>query len=561
MKRIRSTAANVLSKIVDLDENQILSAMKLPPNPDMGDIAFPCFMLAKTLRKSPADIADSLCEEIELPEIFSEVRSQGPFLNFAVNPAVMADQLLNEIHSLGSEYGSSPCGTGRKVLIEYSSPNIAKPMGIHHIRTTMIGNSLAHIYAKNGFECIRMNYVGDWGTSFGKLIYALKNWGQGKEHYTTLELNELYVRFCNEAEKDPELEDKARAEFSALEKGEKEATVAWNTIKQESIRQFESVYAKLGVEFDVYTGESDYYRSAEDVIEKARKADITQESDSALVVPMEDGPPCILLKKDGSTIYGVRDLAAAMDRKEKYGFDKMLYVVAHSQALHFRQVFTVLKKMGMDWAKSCEHVPFGLISFNDAKMSTRKGNILYLNQVLDEAFERVKDKVRESAPHLLEKEDVLRMVATGAVVFADLSSKRMKDVTFSWEEILNFEGETGPYLQYTHARCKSIIRKAGSVPAQPSDLSCIQSRSEREILKKLDAFPDAVEKACAENEPSIISSSLLDIAAVFNRFYHAEKVIQENQALQDARLIMVECVATVLKEGLRLIGIQAPQEM
>lgn len=561
MKRIRTTAATTLSKSIGLDEAQILSALKLPPNPEMGDIAFPCFMLSKKLRKSPAEIAESLSKEIELPDLFAKVRSQGPFLNFSVNPSVLAKDLLTEIHSLGPAYGSARSGKGKKVLIEYSSPNIAKPMGIHHIRTTMIGNSLAHIYAKNGFECMRMNYVGDWGTSFGKLIYALKNWGQNKEHYTPLELNELYIRFCREAENNPELEDSARAEFHSLEKGEKEATAAWNTIKQESLRQFENVYRKLGVEFDGYTGESDYYRSAESVVEKARAAGITRESDSALVVPMDDGPPCILRKKDGSTIYGVRDLAAAIDRKEKYGFDKMLYVVAHSQALHFRQVFTVLEKLGFEWASDCEHVPFGLISFNDAKMSTRKGNVLYLNDVLDEAFERVREKVAESAPHLLEKEDVLRQVATGAVVFADLSSKRMKDVTFSWDEILNFEGETGPYLQYTHARCKSIIRKAGAAPDKTADPGRIQTRTEREVLKKLDAFPDAVEKACSENEPSIISSGMLELAAAFNSFYHAEKVIQEDAALQNARLLLVDCVATVLKEGLRLLGLHAPEEM
>jgi len=550
-----------------LDQETIYSLLEYPPDPDLGDLALPCFKLSKRWRKAPQLIAEELQGKIDPSPYFSEVMAIGPYLNFRFAPVPLAREVLGQILESGGEYGARTVGQGRKIVIDYSAPNIAKPFHVGHLSSTVIGNSLAKIYSFLGYECVGINHLGDWGTQFGKLITAYKKWGSEAEVKKGLikELMRLYVKFHTEAEKDPSLEEEAREWFRKIEVGDEEALSLWQWFKEISLEEFQRVYDLLEINFQSWAGESFYNDKIGAVVEELKAKNLLTESEGAAIVNLDDYgmPPCLILKKDGSSLYATRDIAAALYRKKTYQFEKALYVTGIAQSLHFQQWFKVVELMGHEWAKDLVHIPFGLVSLKGEKLSTRKGRVVLLEELLTTAIQKTLEIINEKNPGLANKEEVARSVGVGAVVFGTLSVNRIKDVTFSWEEALNFEGETGPYLQYTHARACSILRKAGF--SDDGDLAFdpekLNEPAALKVVKTLYLFPEKVMIAAAEYEPSMISRYLIDLAHDFNGFYHECQVLVSDQALQQARLILVAAVKTVLATGLGLLGIKAPEQM
>jgi arginyl-tRNA synthetase len=484
-----------------------------------------------------------------------------------------------DVYKRGSGYGSSSMGKGKTVIVEFSSPNIAKPFGIAHIRTTVIGHVLRNIYKFLGYETIAINHLGDYGTQFGKLIVAYKTWGNKElvEKDPIPELLKLYVKFHDEAEKDPVLEDKAREWFKKLEEGNKEAVELWQWFRDVSLREFNRIYEMMGIEFDSYAGESFYSDKMPAVIELLGEKKLLEHSQGAEIVDLEkyDMPPALIRKSDGSTLYITRDITAAIYRKEKYNFYKNIYVVGSQQNLHFQQMFKILELMGYDWAKDCIHVPFGMVSLEDGTMSTRKGRVVFLEDVLKKAVEKTRDIIAEKNPDLKDKEKIAEEVGIGAVMFQELSHSRIKDYTFSWDNTLSFEGETGPYVQYTHARANSVLEKAAVYDyADILDSTNIETVLEKEVNYKLltedEAFsilkiiyklPEVIIKAMERNEPFILTRQIIDLAQAFNRFYHEYPILVDDPELKRARLLLVLTTKNVLKTGLALLGIKAPDKM
>jgi arginyl-tRNA synthetase len=542
----------------EYEENIIL---EIPPEPNMGDYAFPCFNLAKQLKKSPAEIAKEIASKIKPTENIEKIEAKGPYINFFINNRKRAELVLTEIRKKKRKYGSAK--EGKIIVIDFSAPNIAKPFGIGHLRSTVIGNSLYKIYSFLGYRCIGVNHLGDWGTQFGKLIVAYKKWGEEKE----LEkdpikyLYSLYVKFHTEAEKDAALEDEARLWFKKLEDGDKEATELWETFKDLSLEEFKKHYKKLEIKFDSYEGESFYNKMLDKTIEIIKSKTETEINDDALIVNLKEYnmPPLILRKSDEASTYATRELVAALYRVEGYKPDKILYVVGTTQQLHFQQVFKVLELMGYK-KEMFEHINFGTMSFKEGKMSTRKGNIIFLEEVLERAISLAKSIIDEKNPKLKKKKRVAEMVATGAVIFADLRNDRIKDVVFDWDKILSFEGETGPYVQYTHARCCSVIKKAKKIQNK-ADLKFLVQPEETEVIKLLEMFPKTVRDAASHNKPHIIANYLIALCQSFNNFYQKHTIISMENEYSDARLILTDCVRIVLKTGIELLGIRAPKEM
>jgi arginyl-tRNA synthetase len=561
---------NILSRHLNIDEDRLFPMLEIPPDSSMGDYGFPCFTLAKTFRKAPKLIAEELVEKIrtngEVPNKFiRDVSALNGYVNFFIDKRELAATTLSRILQQVDKYGSSTEGSGKTVVLDFSSPNIAKRFSIAHIRSTVIGNSLYKIFSFLGYACVRINHLGDWGTQFGKLISAYKRWGDTVDFSTDpiMKLQELYVRFNTEAEFDATMDEDARAWFKRLEDGDAEALRLWQLFKDISLEEFDRVYKLMGIEFDSYAGESFYNDKIDATLERLKKAGLVRESQGALIVDLEpyEMPPCLLQKSDGATLYATRDISAALYRYETYKFDKLIYVVGTPQSLHFKQVFKVLELLSCDWVDKCVHVPFGVMLFEDETMSTRKGNVVFLEDVLQRAIDLTREIIEQKNPGLENKDEVARDVGIGAVVFADLSNNRIKDVNFDWNEILNFDGETGPYLQYTHVRTCSVLRKSKTEDLSSFVPENLLDEYSVAILKELYRFPEIVSLAAKMYEPSLIARHLLSIAARFNRFYHEYRILDENKDVMVSRLALVNGVRQVLANGLGLLGIKVPQEM
>ncbi|KXG44212.1 arginine--tRNA ligase [Tepidibacillus decaturensis] len=560
---MKQYVAKVLSQSLDLSVEDILNLLETPPNREMGDVAFPCFSLAKAFRKAPNQIAEDLSRQLSDPLV--SCKAIGPYLNFYFDRAKYAKQLIETILDKKNTYGESEIGKGKTVVVDYSSPNIAKPFSLPHLRSTMIGNAIVHLYQALGYQVVGINHLGDWGTQFGKLIVAYHKWGNDEviRKNPIEELVKIYVKFHEEAEKHPELEDEARQWFRKLEEGNDEALRLWKWFVEESLQEFSKIYDLLGVHFDHFMGESFYNDKMDRVIQELTEKGLLQESEGAMIVDLSDlnMPPVLIKKKDGSSIYATRDLAAALYRKDAFDFDKMFYVVGNEQALHFQQVFAVLKKMGYQWAEEMKHVPFGLMLFENKKMSTRKGTIVLLEEVLQKSIEMADQIIAEKNPDLPNREETAKAVGVGAVIFNDLKQHRMHEVNFSWEDALNFEGETGPYVQYTNARTRSLLRKANISEEQihSIDGSYLTGEAAWALSLLLNQYPDILIKAANRAEPSIVARYLLDVSAQFNRFYHQERVITENEKEQIAKLGLSTATSKVLQHGLSILGLKAPE--
>ena len=538
--------------------------LETPPNPEMGDFAFPCFKLSKTLRMGPPVIAGKLQSALASDEIIDHVECVGGYLNFFLHKTGYAQSIVEKVLEQKEKYGSSDEGQGRVICIDYSSINIAKRFHIGHLSTTMIGNALYKIYEHLGYKCVGINHLGDWGTQFGKMIAAYLKWGNKEEveKNGVDALTALYVRFHQEAEKDPSLEDEGRLWFKKIEDNDPKATEIFNWFKEITLKDAQRVYDMLGVKFDSYAGESFYNDKMQPIINELREKGLLVESQGAYVVDLEEDnmPPCLILKKDGATLYATRDIAAAFYRKKTYHFYKDLYVVAYQQNLHFKQWFKVVEKMGYEWSKDLEHVPFGMVSYEGRALSTREGYVVYLDELLNRAVEKAREIIEEKSPNLPDKDKVARQVGIGAVVFFDLFNNRIKDIDFRWDRALNFDGETGPYVQYTHARCCSLLAKAGELDAE-ADYAALENPAAQEVVRTLERFPEVVSEACHRNEPSLVTRYTVELASNFNRFYYENRILTEDAAQSKARANLTAATASCLRTALSLIGVEAPEKM
>ncbi|MFD1736410.1 arginine--tRNA ligase [Bacillus salitolerans] len=544
-----------------VDQPKVLNMIEKPKFSHMGDFAFPCFELAKMYRKSPQIIAQEIAVKIESP-LISKIEVMSGYLNIFLNKRMVAMNVINEIISKQHHYGGHQIGNGEVVTIDFSSPNIAKPFSMGHLRSTVIGNALALISEKCGYRPFRINHLGDFGTQFGKLIVAYKLWGdeQKVKENPIKELLALYVKFHDEAEKNLQLDDQAREWFKRLEEGDGEALRLWNWFKEESLKEFSKIYDLLGIKFDSYHGEAFYNDKMENIVQTLKDMNLLEESEGAQVVSLQqyDLPPCLIKKRDGTSLYATRDLAAATYRHDTYHFAKSIYVVGNEQTLHFKQVFSVVEKMGYQWHDGLIHIPFGMILKDGKKMSTRKGKVVLLEEVLYEAIELAKKNISTKNPELFHKEKVAREVGVGAVIFHDLKHYRMNDIEFSLHDMLKFEGETGPYVQYTHARASSLLRK-GKYSAGNTEIMLEEDEAWKIITNLMD-FPEIVERAMKEYDPSLLAKYVLDLSKEFNKYYGAVRILEDTPG-KESRLSLVYTVTVVLKEGLRLLGLQAPEEM
>jgi len=581
--------AHLVADALALDPREVAPLLGAPPQASMGDYALPCFALAPRLGKDPKSLARELESRLAAGGAIKEARAAGPYLNIRVSTEALAREVLGGIvraAEVGRPYAATDECAGKTVVIEYSSPNIAKPFGIGHLRSTVIGNSLARLYAAAGCRVVRLNYLGDWGTQFG---YLLANWRlAGDEARLEKEgvdyLVELYKDATEKAGRTidsplelerlgnyapagtPTFAEVAACAFKALERGDEESRKNWQRFRDVSLREFQRVYDLLGVSFDSFDGEAATQPSIPAAVERLRTSGLLEESEGAQVVRLglgENVPPAMILKSDGATTYLARDLAAVLDRWERYRFERCVYVVGRDQELHFRQLFRVLELMGLDWAARCVHVPFGMIRFGGEKMRTRKGTSVLLGDVLARAFEElgriVETRKKGGTLDEAAQRAADRAVAIGAVIFADLSRRRIKDFDFDWETAFSLEGDSGPYLQYAHARAVGILKKAGRTPPRDADLSLLSSEAERELVMALGRYPDAVARARSANEPSILGSHLVEIGRALNQFYNACRVLGSERGLEDARLLLVSCARTVLAEALGMLGIAAPE--
>lgn len=565
--------AEIIAKNLEgLTEDEIKSMIETPQDQSMGDYAFPCFRLAKMMRKAPNLIAAELAEKLQGEQLFSEISPVNAYVNMFVSREEMMKSTVSEVLEEKENFGRSDIGGNKKVIVEFSSPNIAKPFHIGHIRSTVIGNSLSKIYDALGYDVFKINHLGDYGTQFGKMICAYRRWGN-REDVINSPIKTLlgyYTKFHVEVEEHPELEDEARAIFTKLEQGSKEEVELWQWFREESLKEFQRVYDMLGIEFDSYNGESFYSdkmpRFEKELLDKG----LLKESNGAQVVDLEEYKlgTALIKKSDGSSLYITRDIAAAVYRKENYDFYKNIYVVATQQNLHFQQLFKILELMGYDWANQCVHVPFGMVRLEEGTMSTRHGRVVFLEDVLNGAIEKTREIIEEKNPNIENLEEITSQVGIGAVVFNELSNNRIKDYTFKWDQILNFDGETGPYVQYTHARCASLLRKAGEdIVAKAQDPKNVdfallsKSDSAYELTKLIYAFPGVVEQAGEKYEPSIITRHIIDIAQCFNKFYHDEHIIVDDEVEKISKIALVIATKRVIATGIGLLGMKAPERM
>lgn len=561
----KEVAKMLASQISEMNENEIMDMIEIPPDSKMGDYAFPCFKLAKIFRKAPPLIAQEIVENIKNEDLLKEVVNTNAYVNFFINPALFIKSVLEDVYEQGDAFGKTNIGENKKVIVEYSSVNIAKPFHIGHIRSTVIGSALNNIYKFLGYDTVAINHLGDYGTQFGKLIVAYKLWGDKEaiEKNPIPELLKIYVQYHEEAEKNPDLDEEARGWFTKLENEDEEALELWKWFRSVSLKEFNRVYDLLGIKFDSYAGESFYSDKMPKVLEKMRSEGIMKKSEGAEIVDLEEYsmPPALITKKDGSTLYITRDLAAAIYRKEHYDFYKNIYVVGSQQILHFQQWFKVIELMGYDWAKDCVHVPFGMVSLDEGTMSTRQGRVVFLEDVLNKAVEKTREVILEKNINTDLVDEVSRQVGIGAVMFQELSNNRIKDYTFSWEKTLSFEGETGPYVQYTHARACSVLRKAQEALNLDVNYDLLVDDSAYELIKDIYQFPKVVVEAAEKNEPSVVTRHIIDIAQAFNRFYHENHIIVDDAEVQKSRLLIAYAAKQVIANGLKLLGIEAPERM
>lgn len=566
MQDYKSQVVDILkSGIEELTAQEIESVIEIPPNNEMGDYAFPCFKLSKIFRKAPVAIAVELAEKLEKKGSISEIQAVGGYLNFFVKKEELIKQVIEKVLEQKDSYGNKNIGQNKKVIVEFSSPNIAKPFHIGHIRTTVIGNAIQKIYKAMGYDVVTINHLGDYGTQFGKLIVAIKKWGDLEviRKNPIKELLALYIKFHEVAEVEPELEDESRDWFKKLEDKDQEATKLWQWIRTVSLEEFSRVYALLDIDFDSYAGESFYSDKMPEVLDIMREKGILKESEGANIVELEEYnmPPALITKKDGSTLYITRDIAAAVYRKRTYDFYKNIYVVASQQNLHFKQWFKVVELMGFDWAKDCVHVPFGLVSLEEGTLSTRRGNVVFLEDVLNRAIEKTMEIIKEKNPNLENIDQVAKQVGVGAVVFQELYNNRIKDYMFSFDKTLSFDGETGPYVQYTHARACSVIRKAEKIEKDKVDFKNLSQKDAFEVVKEIERFSDAIEDACAKNEPHIVSRYVMDLAKAFNKFYHNNQINVDDDIVRNSRLVLVEATKQTIKNALAILGMASPERM
>ena len=549
-------------KVDGVSEEEIYSSIALPPNSQMGDYALPCFKFAKVLRKSPVVIASELAAQISPDEVLSEITAVNGYLNFKINKVGLTREVLSEIETKGERYGSSDMGRGRTICIDYSSVNIAKPFHIGHLSTTVLGSALYKIFNFLGYKAVGINHLGDYGTQFGKLISAYKHWGNREEVQRggIHAINDLYVRFNNEA--DEEMEREAREYFRLIESGDKEANDLFEWFKELTLEYVKKIYDRLDVHFDSYAGERFYTDKMAPVIEELKEDGLLKESNGAQIVDLEPYgmPPCLILRSDGASLYATRDIAAAIYRKKTYDFYKCLYVVAYQQNLHFRQFFKVLELMGKEWAKDLVHVAYGMVSLEDGAMSTRKGKVVWLEDVISKCVEKAYAVVNEKNPNLENKDEIAEKVGIGAVIFGALYNNKIKDITFSYDKVLSFEGETSVYVQYTCARAASVLEKGGAFKAGLADGTEI-SDEEFEVVKALASFPDTVIDAAEKYEPSYIARFAVDLAQKFNKFYFDCKILTAGEGVRDFRLSLTKATLRTLENALGLLGIGVPDKM
>ena len=562
--------ANEIAKASGLEPATCLSLIELPPNPEMGDYAFPCFTLAKSLRKAPPLIANDIAAALGKIDGVERIETKGAYINFFTDKDILIKNTVESAIKDGLDYGRSDMGGGRNVCLDYSSINIAKPFHIGHLSTTVIGNSLSRIYKHLGYNAISINHLGDWGTQFGKLIVAYKLWGDRElvEKGSVNELVKLYVKYHEEAEAHPEMDDEARAWFKKIEDSDAEALELFNWFKELTLESAQKVYDLLGVKFDSYAGESFYTPYMPATVQELKDKGLLTVDNGASIVDLSDYsmPPCLILKSDGATLYATRDITTAIYRKKTYDFCKLLYVVAYQQDLHFKQFFKVLELMGYDWVKDCEHVNFGMVSLEEGSMSTRKGKYVLLEDVLNAAISKAKEIITEKNPNLENKDDVARQVGVGAVVWSPLYNSRIKDIVFTFDKVLNFEGETAPYAQYTHARCCSLLKKASmfgkeSELADKLDTNVLRTPDAVALITSIAALPDTIVQAADKNEPYLISRRVVDICGKFNKFYTESRIIGEAENIMLSRLALVAATKNAILTGLYLLGIEAPEQM
>ena len=555
--------ASELAKVIDsLDQDAILNLLEQPKSSDLGDIAFPAFSLAKVERKAPQAIAADIAEKID-QSAFEKVVATGPYVNFFLDKSKISDQVIKSVIEAGADYGQQDEGHGQNITIDLSSPNIAKPFSVGHLRSTVIGDALSNIFRKMGYNTIKINHLGDWGKQFGLLMVAYKKWGskEAVEANPIDELLKLYVRINAEIENDPELDEEGRLWFKKLEDGDPEATELWQWFRDESLVEFNRIYKLLGVEFDSLNGEAFYNDKMDEAVQILEEKGLLKESKGASIVELDDVnlPPAMIKKSDGATLYITRDIATAMYRARTYNFVKNIYAVGQEQSNHFRQLKAVLKKMGFDWSDDMVHVDFGLVTKNRQKLSTRKGNIILLEPTLQEAISRAKAQIEEKNPELENKEEVAHAVGVGAVKFYDLKTDRRNGYDFDLEAMVSFEGETGPYIQYAYARIQSILRKANFTPSTDATYSLSDPES-WEIIKLLQDFSRVVKRAAENYDPSLIAKYAINLAQAFNKYYAHTRILDESPE-RESRLALSYSTAVVLKEALRLLGVDAPEKM
>ena len=568
MKNFKQIIAKQISKTIDINEKELESYIEAPKDSKNGDYAFPCFRLAKELRKAPPAIANEIKEKIEAVEEIEKIEVAGGYLNFFINKSILAKEVLEEI-SKAEQYGKSEIGKEKNIVIDYSAPNIAKPFHIGHLRSTVIGGALYNIYKYLGYNVTGVNHLGDYGTQFGKLIEGYKMWGKEYdiEKDPINELTKIYIRINEACKNDEQILENCRNNFKKLEDGDSYCVEIWKKFRELSLQEFQKVYDLLGSKFDSWNGESFYSDKMPEVIEILEKTGKLIESQGAKIIDLEDkgiNTPCIIEKSNGSTTYATRDLAAIIYRARTYDFDKALYVTSYEQVLHFKQVFEVAKLLGLDekYTKGLEHVSFGMVLLPEGKISTREGNIIKLEDLLNEAISRAQEIIEQKNPELENKEEVAKKVGIGAVIFNDMSASRIKDEVFDWNTILNFQGETGPYVQYTYVRTKSVLEKAGYLPKiEEVKVENLADEYSLAILKLIYNFEDVLIQVTDKNEPSILARYLIDLAKAYSSFYNENKIIVEDKDIQNARVYLTYAVSEVLKQGANLLGIQMPEKM
>ena len=565
----RCEIAKKISDVTNISKEELANYIEKPKNSEMGDYAFPCFKLAKELKKAPAIIAEELKNNMDIDKnLIEKVEIVGGYLNFYINKESLAREVIKEFDLKKEKYGSSNEGENKNVVIDYSSPNIAKPFHIGHLRSTVIGQSLYNIYKFLGYNSIGINHLGDWGTQFGKLIEGYKRWG--KEYNIDKnpidELTKLYVRINEECKKDESVLEECRNNFKKLEDGDKTCVELWEKFRELSLNEFQRIYDILGTKFESVCGESFYTDKMPEIVEMLEKSGKLIESQGAKVVDLEEKnmPPCIIIKSNKSTTYETRDLAAILYRARTYDFCKAIYVTSYEQILHFEQIFEVAKLLDMDekYKENLVHVPFGMVRLKEGKMSTREGNIIKLEDLLNEAVSRVEKIIEEKNPELENKKEIAKKVGIGAVIFNDLSNSRIKDEIFDWDTMLNFNGETGPYIQYIYVRTKSVLNKAGYIPKiEDVKIDNLLDKSSMEVLKLIYSFNEIVKLSISKNEPYIIARFLIDLAKAYSVFYTENQIMIENTEIKDARIYLTYMVTVVLETGANLLGIQMPERM